>query len=91
MKIEDAGLAYVLGFGAGLADLCFLIAGVGAWLPPEDSEGPRAHFTFTPELRLGHANKWVAAEARLAQNRKLRLLPPLLGWPRSDAHSSLSR
>lgn len=85
IEVENAGLAYVLELGAGLAYFSLLVPRIRSRLPSENRKRPRAHLALPRELRLGHPDIRILAQTGLAQNRKVRLLPPLLLGPRSNA------
>ena len=90
VKVKYACLTHVFYLSAHLTYFGLLVARLGAGLPAEYSERPRAYFTLATEFRLGHANVRVVAEASLTQYWEVRLLPSLFARAGAYAHASLS-
>ena len=63
--------------GARLADLGLLEPHLRAGVPPEDGEGPRADLALLAEPLLDHPEVGVVAQARLAEDGELGVLPVL--------------
>lgn len=95
VQVENACLANVLDLGARLADLRLfvprrLVLILRAGFPAEDCEGPLARLALSGELRACHAHVGVVAEASLAEDGEVTLLPALLVDTRADAQTSFA-
>jgi hypothetical protein len=87
LQVQDARLAHVLDLGAHLAHDGLLDARLGARLPPEHRVRPVAHLARPAKLLARHAHVGVVAQARLAQDGELRVLPADGGGVGADAHA----
>lgn len=75
LEIQQADLADVLEFAAGLANLRLLEPRVPPRTPPEHREGPRADLALLVVHRPRHADIGVVAETGLADDGEVGALP----------------
>lgn len=82
LQVEQASLTNVLKFRASLANFRFLESHSSARAPAEDCERSRTDLAFLSVSLLQHADIWIVAETRLAENRKLLKESKLNDWNR---------